>query len=382
MVENNGSFFVSLKNYIREIDREIMKGDETSEFSIRSLDDLSKYKQRTNGRATEIALNTKQIFSEMLSQLNSAEFKHEVISYSKVTEIIFEYADNELFDMLEMYLQISWDIYVQEGNQVSEQLERKFLKIKEHIILSVKQKSQISNSLSKKYRDFYEKFNEVQNKLGDVERKIMKAHTNHEKMQEDYDKKYNNLTTQFITILGIFSAILMGAFGSLQGFTSMYENANDLPIGKLLTMSSIGGSSVVLILFFLFHGISKLTGHKLSSCNCHLKRKRTNLFTIRKLLSGKSEDDSRCNCSLFEKYPSVVVIHYFLYFLMSTGFVLIYLDQNSGFSSNFNSPFSIVSTVVTFYGFIILSLLLVHILFVTKKKQEKWYKQLIFRKNS
>lgn len=65
------------------------------------------------------------------------------------------------------------------------------------------------------------------------------------------------MITNFITILGIFAAILMGAFGSIQAFSSLFDNAVFLDLGKLLIISSVGASSVVLILFFLLNGIAE-----------------------------------------------------------------------------------------------------------------------------
>lgn len=84
-------------------------------------------------------------------------------------------------------------------------------------------------------------------------------------LKNEANKQYQSILAQFIAILGIFAAILMGAFGAIQGFTSLFSNAHKLSMGEILIISSIGASSIILILFFLLNGISKLIGRSLWS---------------------------------------------------------------------------------------------------------------------
>ena len=85
----------------------------------------------------------------------------------------------------------------------------------------------------------------------------------HNKVDEDFQKienKTDQLTVNLISILGIFAAILLGAYGSIQGFTNLFTNASSLSMGKIIMISSIGGSSVLIILFFLLSSVARLTG--------------------------------------------------------------------------------------------------------------------------
>lgn len=379
MNETKDKFFIALEDYITEIDRQIMSGEKDG-LSLSSFDNATESVNTLNRRTTRIIDNTENQFNEMLSSLKKAKFEQEVINYSRVTEIIFEKTEDELLDILELYLEESWGRYVQNNDDdIDNILEKRFLKIKEHIILSVKQKNQISSNLSQKYDHFFGKFSEVKKNLNILEGKITSANEKLVENEEAYEEKYNSITTQFITILGIFAAILMGAFGSLQGFSSMFSNAQSIPIGNILILSAIGGSLVILILFFLLSGVAKLTGRKLASCTCHIRKNKGFLSIaagIKKALYGDSEDNERiCKCSLFEKYPSIVVIHYLLYFIMLTGFALIFIDKNSKFELNFNPPFGYLTTVIILYLFGIISLIFIHKAFVTKRKGQDWYKQ-------
>src|SRR5699024_1927867 len=40
-------------------------------------------------------------------------------------------------------------------------------------------------------------------------------------------EKYNNMMSNFISILGIFAAIMMATFGAIQGFTAIFSNENN-----------------------------------------------------------------------------------------------------------------------------------------------------------
>lgn len=121
--------------------------------------------------------------------------------------------------------------------------------------------------------------------------------SDYEKLREDANEKYENLTTHFITILGIFAAILMGAFGAIESFSDLFSNAHTLSLGVLLIISSIGAASVLLILFFLLNSIAKLTEKSLAS-------------------------DKNRNSPLILRYPILTVSYGILIFILLIGAAL------------------------------------------------------------
>ncbi|CPN53145.1 Uncharacterised protein [Staphylococcus aureus] len=75
---------------------------------------------------------------------------------------------------------------------------------------------------------------------------------------------YDNMVSNYISILGIFAAILMTAFGGIQVFTGLFNN-NKFNLIDSLFLSSFGFMGVILLIFMLINSIAKLTGKNLSS---------------------------------------------------------------------------------------------------------------------
>lgn len=79
------------------------------------------------------------------------------------------------------------------------------------------------------------------------------------------EQQSRTITSNYIAILGIFAAALMGAFGAITGFTSLFQHLNDVALGTILIVSGLGGMTVVSILFILLQSIAKLTDRTLGS---------------------------------------------------------------------------------------------------------------------
>src|SRR5699024_2769454 len=77
-------------------------------------------------------------------------------------------------------------------------------------------------------------------------------------------EKYNNMMSNFISILGIFAAIMMATFGAIQGFTAIYSNENNYSLTTIIIISCFGLFGLVSILFILLHSIAKLMDKDLS----------------------------------------------------------------------------------------------------------------------
>lgn len=89
-------------------------------------------------------------------------------------------------------------------------------------------------------------------------------------------QKYKNMISNFIYILGIFAAIMMATFGSIQGFTSLFTNENHYSLTEIFLISSLGLFALLSIIFLLFYSISKLTDRDLADFPYYREK-----FTIR-----------------------------------------------------------------------------------------------------
>lgn len=81
---------------------------------------------------------------------------------------------------------------------------------------------------------------------------------------ESTKEVYDNMVSNYISILGIFAAILMTAFGGIQVFTGLFNN-NKFDLIDSILLSSFGFMGVILLIFMLINSIAKLTGKNLSS---------------------------------------------------------------------------------------------------------------------
>lgn len=79
----------------------------------------------------------------------------------------------------------------------------------------------------------------------------------------DATQKYDNMISTFISILGIFAAIMMASFGTIQGFTSILSNENNYSLTRIILISCFGLFALVSILCILLYSISKLTNRDL-----------------------------------------------------------------------------------------------------------------------
>ncbi|MFD2681198.1 hypothetical protein [Bacillus seohaeanensis] len=204
------------------------------------------------------------LISEIISLLE--EFDKDALPYAAVTVFVYSINIKE-FPYFISELERELFKVVEEKDEVF----IKCVKLLEHLELAQQQKdslfeqqrieiekiSNLQEELSKKT----EKVEELSKQVTDLIEKNRKLEQSNKKMEESN----KGMITNFISILGIFAAILMGAFGAIQGFTSLFQYANDIPLGKALILSAVGGSSVLLILFLLLNAISKLTGRPLSN---------------------------------------------------------------------------------------------------------------------
>src|SRR5690625_1787691 len=77
--------------------------------------------------------------------------------------------------------------------------------------------------------------------------------------------KYDNMMSNFISILGIFAAIMMATFGAIQGFSAIYSNENGYNFTTIILISCFGLFALISVLYILLYSISKLVNKELSN---------------------------------------------------------------------------------------------------------------------
>lgn len=210
-------------------------------------------------------------FEKVLAILD--KFSLDILPYSTASEFIYEINDEgveHFFEYLEELIEKKYktndkdDLYI------------KAIKLLEHLELANSQKAHLYkkqeqklNNLNSSLLEFEIEIKEKSDEFKAVKDEI----SSYNKYLDEYEGKINSfedkfkhtekateqITVNLISILGIFAAILLGAYGSIQGFSNIFANANKIGIGKILMLSSVGASAVLLILFFLLSSIARMT---------------------------------------------------------------------------------------------------------------------------
>jgi len=131
------------------------------------------------------------------------------------------------------------------------------LKIYEHLELAQQQLDSLFSTHEQKISEIEDAISEVRN----LQQENQALASRLENLESDMKAS----TSSYISILGIFAAILLGAFGAMQGFTSLFNNIDKTTIGNLIIISGLSGLVVISILCVLIFSLAKLTEKSLRS---------------------------------------------------------------------------------------------------------------------
>ncbi len=327
--------------------------------SLENLESQLYSEQSHEERSSVNPDHESESFAKLIDSIKLVNLEEGVIPYTTLTKLIYKETqyNRELYDTLGDTMKSDWEAYRKSQSDIPSETKRIFLKIKEHIGLSIIQRNHINDGLNDQLSFTQKKLNETNKNFDELSKALAEV-------EKEAHEKADKLVVHFITILGIFAAIMMGAFGSFQGFTSIFSNAEKIPIGKVLMISSAGASGVTLILFLLLYSISKLTEFKLSNCKCSNKRRGLGSIKLALLqFTGDESNINKCTCPMFEKYPAIFIINYFLYFVAVTGFVFMYFNYKDYFNDMFWKQLAVIAL---FYISASVLLLAVHKLLISK----------------
>lgn len=140
----------------------------------------------------------------------------------KIIDEKIEFVDNNI----ELLLRGAWN----------EDLEKVINKIGDHIKLAIIQRDYIRKNVSVLDQEVDEARRHVQ-KIGESKAKIY---------------------AEFVSILGIFTGIVIGIMGSLQTISSVFSHIGTVSTGKLLVFTSLTGIGVITIIVLLMKSVSNI----------------------------------------------------------------------------------------------------------------------------
>lgn len=290
---------------------------------------------------------------EKLEQFYSYKERHE---YSKISQIVFNLEDEK-----NEYLEFNLLSLIEQAENKNSSHMKKYNKLYDHFRLSLTQKQfierhlqQLRNEHSEAQRQIMEAFYNTSASLQEIEYKsTVQAEIMEEQSRQlkNLEKRSKKITSDFVSILGIFSAVIFAAFGGLEILKNILGNIELVQTGKLLLFSSLTIGGIVSLVFLLLNGLSKLTGLKLRSCDC--------------------ESDMVCTCNVVQKHPTLVIVYQVLLFVALIGVTEYFIDYTAIFNEIINSWGALVQLFIVL-GFSIIFIVSSVIWFRYKKNSSCW----------
>lgn len=205
-----------------------------------------------NSNLDDIALRK---YKEKFGEIYSCDYRHE---YSRITEVLFQIEDGEERAFLSGKIK---DI----GNSIEDkELRRRVLKLWDHINLENIRLEKLKK-ISKEANSAFTEVNEIKQKYSDLEKLADSVDSKIKEMNRDID----NSTSKSITILGIFSGIVMAFTGGLSFIASSLQNMNQVSIYRLVLVITLLATAIFDIIFMLMYMIGRFTDSYIGGkCNC------------------------------------------------------------------------------------------------------------------
>lgn len=232
---------------------------------------------------------------------NAKSINPAALPYAKMTTLVFDSTDDSFYDellpKLENFYKNKFESLKQTDslNHTDGIAISAIAKTFEHLSLAINQKRSLYNEQIEKLNELDSKSDSINSKLIDYQDDQSKKLTDQKeefntiliKYKRDidlYKEKYDKMTIDFLSMMGIFSTIIFAVFGGLSQIGAIGDNLSETPIHKILMYISLSSITLIFIVFISFNAISKLTGMKLRSCDC---------------------DSFTCTHSVIEKHPTL-----------------------------------------------------------------------------
>lgn len=195
---------------------------------------------------TDFAKECWDRFSEIYSD---PDFRH---SYYTISSCLEKY-DPAQRDSLPVYLDRVVEVAEMQGDSAEvRRTARSVKKLLDHIELECLR----LNRMSQVKRDA--------DRAESIQMEAIALNKATEKTEKELDARVTGFHEQSITILGIFSAVVVGFMSGLSMFTSGFDKLNEVSVYIVSFYSVVVGIIVFDILFMLIFFIAKISGHSLA----------------------------------------------------------------------------------------------------------------------
>lgn len=187
----------------------------------------------------------------------------ERLPYSDITVNIYNYKHHELEFVQENITKIfeKLNVYTSDSHLI---IKENLSRFEDHIRLAINQRDYINRNVKRLEEQLIQRnaeINELTIQLNEAKKSLSEIASDIKNTKSSIDEVSNDKTkiyTEFVAILGIFTAVVLGAFGSLQVIGSVFSNIKGVPTGKLLVFSSLTSLGVLVLLFLLMKWINHI----------------------------------------------------------------------------------------------------------------------------
>lgn len=130
-----------------------------------------------------------------------------------------------------------------------------------------------------------------------------------QKVAEDAKKVKDKIYTDFIAILGIFSALIFGMFGGFDSLKEILSNLHDTSISTTLICFSSLMLGLLCLIFLLIQSIARITDRDTLNCSHH-------------------GNDKKCECSIIKKYPVFICSMLIFSAILIISCIIRFFDHN------------------------------------------------------
>jgi hypothetical protein len=311
-----------------------------------SIDKHEKLIDLLNRLANEKRLDKLEQEEEKIGQyidefrvIYSQEFRH---IYSKVHSILVN-LDEQQRIFLGDSIKTIYDKICKEEKSESE-VAKSILKLWDHIELENMRIAELSSYVARaekgynKIEGYSEKIDQFSQKINDISEQIVKAQddlgTTTDNIKEVEDKVRNS-TIQSITVLSIFSGIVMAFSGGVSFIASSMQNINSISKYRLVFVVLLLGMIMFNTIFLLIYMIGKITNTYVGSrCKHSIP------------LQGCKEKAFKC---AFIRYPFICWMNFVL-LLGMVGLYILHICERFILPKNidglYNSPLKVIIPIV------------------------------------
>ncbi|PNP87046.1 hypothetical protein BMT55_16560 [Listeria newyorkensis] len=222
--------------------------------------------------------------------------------YREITELMFENnfeteKDMEIINANIDLIELNIDKLYKDVSEDLEKYSKIPNKLRRHFGLAMVQKKYINRMINDLNQDVSVMKKDVKNESKKLDRIVEET----EKRVSDIKATKGQIYTEFVAILGIFSALLFGLFGGFQAVAQSIATIakGDTSIEKILMLVCLILGSLSLLMFSLMQGVTVLSKTKFRSCDCPSR--------------------AECNHPIFVRHPvvSMNILILFVIFMIS-----------------------------------------------------------------